>query len=132
MKVLGYIATFIVGLIACYTLFHFGVILKSGGIPIDQKDQAQSVSVYLSFMSVMLTAVTVILAAVAIFIGIVAAYTFKELSEKAAAAAQKRVSELLSDDAIQGRIDAIAFRNTKPNSLSELELGFDPSDKSER
>jgi hypothetical protein len=132
MKALGYMAVFIAGLIVCYALLHFGLVLKPSGIPIDQKYQTQSVSIYLSFMSVMLTAVTVILAAVAIFIGIIAAYTFKELSEKAATSAQKRVNELLSDDAIQSRIDAIAFRNTKPSSLSELESGFDPSDKTER
>lgn len=79
----------------------------------------------------MMTAVTAVLAAIAIFIGIVAALTFRELSEKAQQAAQKRADEALSDEIIIARIDEIAFRR-RGRPLYELEEGFDPNDAGER
>ncbi len=114
MKVAGYVAAFIGGVIVCYLLLSLGVVDKLDGIPWTQEEPALSLPTYLSFVSVMMTAVTVVLAAVAIFIGIVAAFTFRELSEKAETAAQKRADEALSDDVIKARIDEIAFRSKRP------------------
>ncbi len=132
MKVAGYAAAFVGGVIVCYLLLSLGVVDKLDGIPGTQEEPALSLPTYLSFVSVMMTAVTVVLAAVAIFIGIVAAFTFRELSEKAEMAAQKRADEALSDDVIKARIDEIAFRNKRPPTMDELEEGFDPTDTGER
>ena len=132
MKVAGYVATFIGGVIVCYLLLSLGVVDRLDGIPGTQEEPALSLPTYLSFVSVMMTAVTVVLAAIAIFIGIVAAYTFRELSEKAENAAQKRADEALSDEVIIARIDEIAFRNRRTRTLDELEEGFDPTDAGER
>lgn len=79
-----------------------------------------------------MTAVTAVLAAIAIFIGIVAAYTFRELTERAEAAAQKRADQALSDEVIMARIDQVAFRKQSAAPLKELEAGFDPQDAGER
>lgn len=132
MKYAGIAAAFIGGIILCLLLFSLGVVDKLDNIPGTQEEPILSLPTYLSFISVMLTAVTAILAAIAIFIGIVAAYTFRELSEKAELAAQKRADEALSDEIIIARIDEITFRNRKIRSLEELEESFDPSDKGER
>jgi uncharacterized membrane protein len=132
MRVAGYIAAFIGGVIICYLLLALGVVDKIDGIPGTQEEPALSLPTYLSFLSVMLTAATAVLAAVAIFIGIVAAFTFRELSEKAENAAQKRADEALSDEVIRGRIDEIAFGKQRRRSLEELEGDFDPTDTGER
>jgi hypothetical protein len=132
MKLSGIIAAFIGGTIFCFLLLSLGVVDKLDNVPGTQEEPVLSLPTYLSFISVMLTAVTAILAAIAIFIGIVAAYTFKELSEKAELAAQKRADEALSDEVIIARIDEITFRNKKSKSLGELEESFDPSDTGER
>ncbi|MCB1470530.1 MAG: hypothetical protein KDK08_26040 [Rhizobiaceae bacterium] len=132
MKVAGYVAAFIGGLVVCYLLLSLGVVDKIDGIPGAQEEPALSLPTYLSFISVMMTAVTAVLAAVAIFIGIVAAMTFRELSDKAEAAAQKRADEALSDEVIIARIDEITFRNRRSRALDELEEGFDPTDTGDR
>lgn len=131
MKAAGYIATFIGGVVVCFLLFTLGVADFVDGAPGTQVEPSLSLPTYLSFLSVMLTAVTVVLAAMAIFIGVVAAYTFRELSEAAEKAAQKRADEALSDEVIISRIDEIAFRQ-RNNVLQELEEGFDPADNGER
>ena len=81
---------------------------------------------YLGFMSAMMTAVTAVLAAVAIGIGIVAAFTFREITEKAERAAtakvEKLVAEKLSDEAIKTRVAEIAFA-TGPETEWEDETG---------
>ncbi len=136
MKALGYVATFVVGGFICWLLFSLGAIDKIGAIPIDQKGPDQNVSVYLSFLSVMLTAVTVLLAGLAIVIGIVAAYTFKELGERAEKLVQNKLEAALNDAAIDAliakRVDEVAFRNERTSSLGELEKNFDHSDTDER
>lgn len=132
MKVAGYVATFIGGVIVCYLLLSLGVVDSLDGIPGTLKEPALSLPTYLSFISVMMTAVTAVLAAVAISIGMVAAFTFRELSDKAEMAAQKRADEALSDEVIIARIDEITFRNRRPPMLDELEEGFDPTDSGER
>ncbi|MCG8607361.1 hypothetical protein MJD09_20565 [bacterium] len=132
MRVAGYVAAFIGGVIVCYLLLSLGVVDRLDGVPGTQEEPALSLPTYLSFISVMMTAVTVVLAAVAIFIGIVAAFTFRELSEKAEKAAQKRADEALSDDVIIARIDEIAFKTERTRTLDELEEGFDPTDTGER
>jgi hypothetical protein len=132
MKAAGYIVTFVGGVTVCYLLVSLGVVDRWDGIPGTMEEPALSLPTYLSFVSVMLTAVTVVLTAIAIFIGIVAAFTFRELSEKAEMAAQKRADEALSDEVIRARIDEIAFKNAKPRALDELEESFDPTDSGER
>lgn len=132
MRAATYIAAFIGGLVVCYLLVSLGVFEKIDSIRRAQEEPSLNIPTYLSFISVMMTAVTAVLAAIAIFIGIVAAFTFKELSEKAASAAEKRVNEALSDDVIKSRIDEIAFRYLKPRSSSELEPGFDAADDGDR
>lgn len=132
MKVAGYGATFIGGIVVCYLLLSLGVVDRLDGIPGTQEEPALSLPTYLSFISVMLTAVTVVVAAMAIFIGIVAAYTFRELSEMAQKAAQKRADEALSDEVIKARIDEVAFAYGGNRTLDELEEGFDPTDTGER
>lgn len=132
MKVMGYVAAFIGGLVVCCLLFSLGVVDKLDGVPGTQEEPALSLPTYLSFISVMMTAVTAVLTAIAIFIGIVAALTFRELSERAEKAAQRRADKALSDDVIIARIDEITFRHIRTRSLGELEEGFDPTDKSER
>lgn len=132
MRAATYIAAFIGGLVVCYLLVSLGVFEKIDSIRRAQEEPSLNIPTYLSFISVMMTAVTAVLAAIAIFIGIVAAFTFKELSEKAASAAEKRVNEALSDDVIKSRIDEIAFRYLKPRSSSELEAGFDAADDGDR
>ena len=132
VKVAGYAATFIGGLAFCYLMISLGVVDTLDELPGTQQEPALNLPTYLSFLSVMLTAVTVVLTAVAIGIGIVAAYTFRELSEKAETLAQKGVDKALSDEVIIARIDAIAFRKSRTTSLGELEEGFDPSDSGNR
>lgn len=132
MRAATYIAAFIGGLVVCYLLVSLGIFEKIDSIRRAQEEPSLNIPTYLSFISVMMTAVTAVLAAIAIFIGIVAAFTFKELSEKAASAAEKRVNEALSDDVIKSRIDEIAFRYLKPRSSSELEAGFDAADDGDR
>ena len=136
MKVAGYFATFLGGVLVCYLLLSLGVVDKVDGIPGTQEEPALSLPTYLSFVSVMMTAVTAVLAAIAVLIGFVAVFTFKELSERAEKAAEKaaekKADEALSDEVIIARIDEITFRNKQVQSLEELEEGFDPTDTGER
>lgn len=132
MRIAGYAAAFIGGVIACYLLLSLGVVDRVDGIPGTQEEPIISLPTYLGFMSVMMTAVTAVLASVAIFIGIVAAFTFRELSEKAEKSAQARADEALSDEVIVARIDEIAFRKQQSKDLAELEEGFDPTDRGDR
>jgi hypothetical protein len=133
MKVAKYIAVFIFGTIVCYLLISIGVVDAIDGLPGTQVEPLFALPTYLSFVAVMMTAVTAMLAAVAIGIGIVAAYTFKEIKEEAQKSASQTVNSLvdekLSDEAIQARIDEIAFRQ---GNQSELETDFDPEDAGER
>lgn len=113
MKIAGYAAVFIGGVVVCYILVSMGVVDAIDGIPGAQQEPASALSTYLGFVSVMMTAVTAVLAAVAIGIGIVAAYTFREIKDEAQKTASMKVNELvsekLSDDAIKARIDEIAL-----------------------
>lgn len=133
MKVVGYIAVFIGGMVVTYLLVSMGVVDAIDGIPGTREEPAIALPTYLGFVSAMMTAVTAVLAAVAIGIGIVAAYTFREIKDEALKAASAKVNELisekLSDDAIKARIDEIAFgRGPK----GELDEDFDPDDAGER
>lgn len=116
----------------CFLLFQLGVVDIVDGVAGTDREPELSLPTYLSFVSVLLTAVTVILGALAILIGFVAFYTFRELREKAEEAAQKRVDEALSDEAITARIDEVAFRSRSMRNMEELEAGFDPTDNNER
>jgi len=133
MKLVGYIAIFIGGLIVSYLLISIGVVDAVDGIPGTQKEPAIALPTYLGFVSAMMTAVTTVLAAVAIGIGIVAAYTFREIKDEAqktaSATVDALISEKLSDEAIKARIDEIAFAQ---NSKGELDEDFDPDDAGER
>jgi len=133
MKIVGYIAFFIGGLVVCYLLISMGVVDSIDGIPGTQEEPAIALPTYLGFVSVMMTAVTAVLAAIAIGIGIVAAYTFREIKDDAQKAASTRINELvskkLSDKAIKARIDEIAFGQ---GGQGELDEDFDPDDSGER
>lgn len=130
MKVVGYIACIVGGVVLGYLLLLLGVLDAVDGVPGTMEEPAIAMPTYLGFMSAMMTAVTAVLAAVAIGIGIVAAYTFREIKDEALKTASKRVNELvsekLSDDAIKARIDEIAF------GQGELDEDFDPDDTGER
>jgi len=132
VRIAGYVAALVGGIVIGYLLVSLGVVDAVDGVPGTQEEPALSLPTYLSFISVMMTAVTAVLAAVAIFIGIVAALTFRELSQKAEQAAQKRADEALSDAVIIARIDEITFRHLRNRPLDELEKGFDPADSGER
>ena len=136
MKLVGYIAVFVGGVVLCYILVSLGVVDAVDGIPGTQEEPAIAIPTYLSFVSAMMTAVTVVLAAVAIGIGIVAAYTFREIKVEAQKiagnTASTMVASALSNDVIRARIDEIAFRQQVPGDLGELEEEFDPDDTGER
>ena len=107
---------------------------------------------YLTFMAVMLTAVTVVLAAVAIGIGVVAAFTVRELHDRANDAvaeakniadaakteaeagkkeALQKVEDMLSKEAFDERIGAF-IRQQRRETVAELEESFDPEDTGNR
>ena len=142
MKVVGYIAVFIGGLVSCYLLVSLGVLDAFDGIPGTQTEPSLSLPTYLSFVGVMMTAVTTVLAAVAIGIGVIAAYTFREIkdeartvatavsSEKAVEVAQnvsKQVAdEALSEVKVKKFVEEIyAASMTQTTAESELRPGFD-------
>lgn len=133
MKVVGYIAVFIGGMVVTYLLVSMGVVDAIDGIPGTREEPAIALPTYLGFVSAMMTAVTAVLAAVAIGIGIVAAYTFREIKDEALKAASAKVNELisekLSDAAIKARIDEITFAR---GPKGELDEDFDPDDAGER
>ena len=133
MKVVGYIAVFIGGMVVTYLLVSMGVVDAIDGIPGTREEPAVALPTYLGFVSAMMTAVTAVLAAVAIGIGIVAAYTFREIKDEALKAASAKVNELisekLSDAAIKARIDEITFAR---GPKGELDEDFDPDDAGER
>lgn len=113
MKDVAFLAGLIGGAVFCYILFSLGVVDRIDGIPGTEEEPVFAIPTYLSFISAMMTAVTAVLAAVAIGIGIVAAFTFREITEKAeraaAAKVEKLVAEKLSDKAIKARVAEIAF-----------------------
>lgn len=133
MKDVAFLAGIIGGAVFCYILFSLGVVDRLDGIPGTEQEPVFSIPTYLSFVSAMMTAVTVVLAAVAIGVGIVAAYTFREIKERAqqvaAAKVEALIGEKLSDAAIKARVAEIAFA-TGPDV--ELEEDFDPDDSGER
>lgn len=132
MKTASYIAAFVGGAVVCYLLLSLGVVDRVDGIPGAQEEPTLSLPTYLSFLSVMLTAVTTVLGALAIGIGVVAAYTFREMRADAQRAVEEKVAQALSEDAINNRIDEIAFRHMQMPTFAELEEGFDPEDNGNR
>lgn len=133
MKIVGYVAFFIGGVVICYLLISVGVVDAIDGIPGTFKEPVIALPTYLSFISAMMTAVTAVLAAIAIGIGIVAAYTFREIKDEALKAASAKVNELvsekLSDEAIKARVNEIAFQQ---GDKGELDEDFDLNDTGER
>jgi thiol:disulfide interchange protein len=143
MKVAGYLAVFVGGLVACYLFFSLGAFDKLGGVPSHQKDPVQGVSIYLSFIGVMLTAVAVVLAALAIGIGVIAAYTFKELkaestsiSERTSKEVSERVSrEVVSEALSEVKVKAMVldlYAKAEKERQQEEEWGQDPTENEER
>ncbi len=139
MKAVGYIVTFIGGLIVCYLLFSLGVVDKIDGVRGSQEDPILSLPTYLSFLSVMLTAVTAVLAAMAIGIGIIAAYTFKELKQEAQTTSEKvstSVATQIAADALsEVRVKVIVFElyaKDKKEREQKDEWGDDPTENEER
>ena len=125
-------AVFVGGVVVCYLLFSFGVIDRVDGILGGQESPDFGLPTYLSFLSVMLTAVTTVLGALAIGIGVVAAYTFREMRADAQKAVVEKIEEALSEDAINSRIDEIAFGRKQMPTVAELEEGFDSEDNGNR
>lgn len=132
MKTASYIAVFIGGAIFCLLLISLGMVDRVDGIPGTQQEPVLSLPTYLSFLSVMMTAVTAVLAALAIGIGVVAAYTFREIRDEARKAVAAKVEDVLSDDAINARINRVAFAQRQTPTVAELEEGFDPQDNGNR
>jgi hypothetical protein len=132
MKLASYVATAIGGAIVCFLLLSLGIVDRVDGIPGTQEEPMLNLPTYLSFLSVMLTAVTAILAALAIGIGVVAAYTFREIRDEARKAVVSKVDDVLSDDAINARINRIAFAQRRAPTVAELEDDFDPEDDGNR
>jgi cytochrome bd-type quinol oxidase subunit 2 len=142
MKSVGYLAVFFGGLVFGYLAFVMGWVDVLDGLPSHTDEPILSLPTYLSFLSVMLTAVTVVLAALAIGVGIVAAYTIgditkrandtvKDAATQATTAAEKAVSEALSEDKINARLDNIVNKKQTP-TIAELEDNFYPQDSGER
>ena len=154
MKVVGYLAVFIGGLVVGYLALAMGVVDAVDGLPGNADEPLLSLPTYLSFLSVMMTAVTVVLAVLAIGVGIVAAYTVEDIKKRvddnfkenkksaddtfenaernATTAALKAISTALSEDAINDRIDKIAFGRRQTPTVAELEESFDQDDDGNR
>lgn len=132
VKVVGYIATFIGGIVICFLLVSLRVIDRVDNIPGTQQEPVLSLPTYLGFLSVMLTALTAVLAALAIGIGAVAAFTFREIKSEAARAASARLDEALSEDAFNERVNKLLIARSANPTVAELEAGFDPSDDGNR
>jgi len=143
MKVVGYLAVFIGGLVVGYLALAMGVVDAVDGLPGNADEPLLSLPTYLSFLSVMMTAVTVVLAVLAIGVGIVAAYTVEDIKKRAndtvenaarnaTIAAEKAVSIALSEEAINDRIDKIALSRRQTPTVAELEESFDQDDDGNR
>lgn len=131
MKLVGYIAAFIGGVVICYLLVSLGVVDAFDGIPGTQAEPLLALPTYLSFMSVMMTAVTVVLAAVAIGIGVIAAYTVQEIRERADKRVQDALNKALSEDALNDRVASFT-RSKQGPTVAELEEDFDQEDTGNR
>lgn len=143
MRVVGYLAVFIGGLVVGYLALAMGIVDAVDSIPDHSDEPILSLPTYLSFLSVMMTAVTAVLAALAIGVGLVAAYTIREITERAnktvetaalnaTTAAEKAVSVALSEEAINDRIDKIALGRRQTPTVAELEESFDKEDDGNR
>lgn len=126
------IVLFFAGCLFCLLMVSFGVVDRVDGAPGTEQEPMLSLPTYLNFVGVMLTAVTVVLAGIALVIGIVAAYTFRELTDKAREAAERAVREALSDEKLDARFAAVSVRMGNRRSTDELEHEFDPTDSGER
>lgn len=133
MKALAYGGCIVGGAVLCYLLVSLGVVDAVAGLPGTMQEPAIAMPTYLSFISAMMTAVTAVLAAVAIGIGIVAAFTFREITEKAERAATAKVEDLvaekLSDKAIKARVAEIAFATGPETEWDDDENNRDDSDE---
>lgn len=126
------VVLFLAGCTFCLLLVSLGVVDRVDGVPGTEAEPMLSLPTYLNFVGVMLTAVTVVLAGIAIMIGLVAAYTFRELNDRARETAERAVSEALSDEKLNARIDEASARLANRRSMAELEPDFDPTDDGER
>ncbi len=137
MKVVGYLAFFVSGIVACYLLLSLGVVNVIDGLPGTEKEPVLSLPTYLNFVIVILTSVTVVLAGLAIGIGVIAAYTVRDIKVEARNSAEmiakELVAEALSDEKIQDRIDEIAFKSAAFEDIAnELENKLDANEKDQR
>lgn len=143
MKAVGYVATFIAGIVFCYLLLSLGVVDRVDGIPGTQEEPILSLPTYLSFISVLLTAVTVILTSVAIGIGLVAAITFKGLKDEARLASELTSKEVSKTTALEVAAEALSEVKVKAivvelHAKAEKERdqgkewGDDPSENEDR
>lgn len=137
MKVVGYLAVFVAGIVACYLLLSLGVVDAVDGLPGSQEEPILSLPTYLSFIGVMMTTVTVVLAALAIGIGVVAAFTFRgidDVARKTAGETAKSVAdEALSEVKVRKLVyELYAKAVAQPILQDELKPEFDATDNGER
>ena len=131
MKDVAFLAGLIGGAVTCYLFISIGIVDRVDGIPGTEEEPVLSLPTYLSFVSVMLTAVTVVLTAVAIGIGVVAAYTVRELNERADRRVQEAIDKALSEKALNDRVASFARQKQNP-TVAELEEEFDLEDDGNR
>jgi hypothetical protein len=143
MRVVGYVATFIGGLVACYLLVSLGVVDRLDGIRGTQLEPALSLPTYLGFLGVMMTALTAVLTALAIGIGITAAFTFRELKDQARITSEKTskevsentanivASEALSEIKVKAMVFEL-FAKAEQERQQKAEWGDDPIENEER
>lgn len=122
LKLAIFISAFIGGIVVCYLLTSMGPLQKLGGLPLNQSDPGQSISIYLSFVGVLLTAVTAVLTALAIGIGIIAAYTFAGLKTEATNVAKMIAKEISETTAT--RVSADALSEIKIKAIVESYLAI--------
>jgi len=135
MRLVGYAATFIGGLIASYLLLSLGVVDAADGLPGTLEEPALSLPTYLNFVSVMMTSVTVVLAALAIGIGIIAAYTFREIKDEAQKTASATAKDVADDALSEVKVRQMVFElyaKAEKERETQAEWGVDPSDTEER
>lgn len=135
MKIVGYVAAFIGGLIVCYLLLSLGVVDRIDGVPGTQEEPIVALPTYLSFLSVMMTAVTVVLTAVAIGIGIIAAYTFKELKETSNEVSKNTAQEIAAEALSEVKVRAMVFElyaKAEKEREQKDEWGEEPTESEER
>lgn len=143
VRVVSYVAVFLIGALGVYLLLAVGALDEIDGLPGPYAEPELSLPTYLSFVGVLLTTVTAVLAAVAIGIGIVAFYTFTGLKAEAQLIAESTASSTASTTAKAVADEALAevkireivlelYATAKKNIEQEEKWGEDPDANQER